>query len=76
MSGWDTGAVSSANLRLNTGIDNDTNPQTITHVDAQNQFRQFLRTFAADDGASFPYRDELKANWADKQYFVRHTSQQ
>jgi hypothetical protein len=70
MSGWDSGAVSSANLRLNVGVDNSTDPATITHVDAQNQFRQFLRTFESDDGGSFPYRDELKANWAHKQFFV------
>lgn len=78
MSGWDTGAVTSANLNLmQVDMDlADKNPtgSIHTYVDAQNQFAQFLRTHQAGDLSTFPYRDELKANYNEGQYFVRdHT---
>lgn len=74
MSGWDAGAVTSANLNLRDtladGHDGASTDQIKTYVDAQNQFRQFLRTHQSEDQASFPYREELKANFNEGTYFV------
>lgn len=75
MSGWDAGVVTSANLNLRTE-DTDLAEKGLvggtirTYVDAQNQFAQFLRTHQTADLATFPYRDELKANYNENQYYV------
>ena len=73
MAGWDTGAVMSANLNLRVPVESGQQP--LTYVDAQNQFRQFLRTHLAEDGSTYPYRDDLKANFNEGQYFVSEGEQ-
>lgn len=73
MSGWDVGAVSSAPLNLR-GADatlGDEGGAVRSYVDAQNQFAQFLRSFTSNDQATFKYRDELRANYNEGQYYVR-----
>jgi hypothetical protein len=79
MSGWDTSAVRSANLRLqivdDSGLVNGQQPE-LTHVDAHNQFRQFLREYRSEDTASYPYREELRANFNERAYFVSETTKQ
>jgi len=73
MAGWDTSAVRSANLRLSVADDSAAGLDgraELTHVDAQSQFRQFLREFRSEDTASYPYREELKANFNEGAYFV------
>jgi hypothetical protein len=79
MSGWDTSAVRSANLRLQivdeSGLVNGQQPE-LTHVDAHNQFRQFLREYRSEDTASYPYREELRANFNERAYFVSERTEQ
>jgi len=74
MSGWDSGAIQSAPLGLAAvvrgGDEGQQQQQPATYVDALNQFRQFLRTHQSEDQATFPYRDELKANYNEGQYYL------
>jgi hypothetical protein len=80
MSGWDTGAVTSANIRIRPrgGVADDGAPldamdvgsAPLSNVDAQNQFAQFLRTHRVEDTMELPYRDEIRNNYNDMQYFV------
>lgn len=70
MSGWDTAAIVSANLGLRPEepAAQSQVAADISFVEAQAQFRQFLRTFKSQDSTSFPYREELKNNYNEGIY--------
>ena len=73
MSGWDVGPITSVNLNL----DHDASPSELIYSQKQlapeaahYRFRQFLRTFKAADGFTYPYRDRLIDQYRQGQFHV------
>ena len=74
MSGWDIGPITSVNLNLDHASlpDGDIiyKQADISPDDAHRRFRQFLRTFKAANGFSYPYRERLIEQYRQGQFHV------